>query len=248
MLSAVKDVLTKDIKDIAVKDIKNFLEMEIEIEKLKALLATEVKLKEFLLQEINVSDFVPRHNKAESTSDESTETENIASDDVDKQNKAGISNSKIMLPSFDYALIEKLHTDHEELLFIYRELMKNARDRKYPLVAVHLERFTSRITEHYALADKDLYSYLKVYIQLKYPKRVKAFSELSLEMKNISLSIFFSVSQSPHIPLNEMNYEEFMDEFNQLGSLLRTRINREKQVLFKMYKESNEAKEISAVE
>lgn len=231
MLDSIKEVLTKDIevkgikevltKDIELNDVKDFFEMEIELNKLKELLATEIKMKEFLLQEIDM------HNLFSSRKEKFKKFEKIT------------ASSKLMLPVYDLGLIETLRKDHKEILFIYEELMENVKARKYPLVVVHLERFTVKITDYFAMADAELYSYLKIYIHLKFPKREKAFTELSLEMKNISLSIFYSISQSPNIPLSDATYRGFIEEFKLVGEQLYDRIDREKKVLFGMYEGSH---------
>ena len=93
--------------------------------------------------------------------------------------------------------------------------------------------------------DIELYAYLRTYVQIKYPKREKAFTQLSLEMKNNSIEIFYIISQSPSIPMSEKTYNAFMKEFMAVGKLMNERINREKELLFKMYEQTNSAKNIS---
>ena len=124
-------------------------------------------------------------------------------------------------------------------------MMKHVETEQYVAAAGRLEAFSSKIKAHFHKADKELYSYLRTFIQLKYPKRERAFNELNLEMKNISIEIFFSITQSPFIPVNERNREEFIKEFTHLGKLLETRIHREQTVLHVMYDESNGATNIS---
>ncbi len=78
----------------------------------------------------------------------------------------------------------------------------------------------------------------------RYPNHERAFNELCIEMKNISIDVFFSISQSPNLPINDNNYNNFMKEFKLLGKLIRRRIHREDTVLFVMYEESNEARDL----
>jgi iron-sulfur cluster repair protein YtfE (RIC family) len=96
------------------------------------------------------------------------------------------------------------------------------------------------------MSDKELYSYLKAFIHQRYPNREKAFTELSLEMKNISISIFFTLTQSYNLPLNESTHDGFVKEFELLGVQLEDRISREERVLFPMYEKSRELKDISS--
>jgi len=225
MLDSVKEVLNKDI---SAREIKKVLEMEIEIKRLKELLETEIKLKEFLLQEIDVKSLVSKK------SNDQLET---------KLEKKSVEKPKL-LPAYDIGLIESLQKDHRELLFIYAGIMANAEMKKYKLVAEQLGLFSARFTDYFNVAEKGLYSYLTRYIKQKYPKRTRAFSELSLEMKNIYISIFYSLNQSPNVPFNEKTHDAFIHEFEALGEQLNDRINREKKVLFKMYEKSHQAEDI----
>lgn len=231
MFDSVKEVLNKDLGSI---DVKKFLEMEVEINKLKDLLETEVKLKEFLLQEVDVKRLMPANTKTP------VKQYDRRSDD---KRSISIDTPSSMLPTYDLGLIETLQKDHRELLFIYAGIMTNAESKKYKLVAEQLELFSARFTEYFQVADKGLYGYLKIYISQKYPKRKKAFSALNLEMKNHYISIFYTLNQSQNVPFNEKSYSGFLHEFNLLGEQLRTRIEREESVLFKMYKESHQAKD-----
>lgn len=236
-LNSVKSALTKDIpmnsvKEVLTKDIEfgNLLEMEDEIKKLKSLLATEVKLKEFLVQEVDIKKMF------------STEERMRIKSEVEPQD---VETKTIKLPPYNGALVETLQKEQKGILFIYKELMSNAKDRNYAQVEQRLIQFSTVLKTHYAYADKELYAYLKCYIHNRFPKREKAFNELSLEMKNISIEAFFSLTQSPNIPLNDDTYENFINEFILLGDQIKNRVQREETVLFEMYKQSNEAREIS---
>jgi len=234
MFDSVKEVLNKDINP---QEIKKFLAMEVEIKQLKELLETEIKLKEFLLQEVDVKHLIPVNGKTP------VQQYNRRSDD---ENRTSATNSPL-LPTYDLGLIKTLQKDHRELLFIYAGIMTNAESRKYKLVAEQLILFSERFTEYFHVADKGLYGYLKAYIKQKQPKRQKAFSTLSLEMKNLYLSVFYSLNQSPNIPFNENSYDGFINEFKYLGEQLSNRIEREEKVLFRMYEESHQAKDILSV-
>jgi len=233
MFDSVKEALNKDINT---SDVKKFLEMEIEIKKLKDLLETEVKLKEFLLQEVDVKRLMP------AGMDEPVKQYDRRSDDT----KSLTNTPSSMLPTFDLGLIKTLQKDHRELLFIYAGIMTNAENKKYDLVAEQLSLFSERFTEYFHVGDRGLYGYLKTYIKLKQPKRQKAFSALNLEMKNLYISIFYSLNQSVNIPFNERSYDGFIQEFRFVGEQLKERIEREEKVLFKMYEESHQVKDVLA--
>ena len=273
MLGAVKNILTKemDVKAILKKevDVKEFLEMEIELTKLKQLLATEIKLKEFLVQEIDLNKLLSTKSMQEKASSDikvvedlkfehvdkllnitspladEVESDEIESDEVGSDEIEITEKVKRDLPAFDFSLIETLHTQHKEIRFIFNRLMSFAVEKDYAKVAGQLETFNNVVRKHYKKTDIELYAYLRTYVQIKYPKREKAFTQLSLEMKNNSIEIFYIISQSPSIPMSEKTYNAFMKEFMAVGKLMNERINREKELLFKMYEQTNSAKNIS---
>ncbi len=275
MLDSVKELLTKEIdihsvleKEIETKHLKKFLVQEIEIKKLKELLATEIKLKEFLVQEIDIKKLFSSHEQAKIDKEESEykpinkavsdnnlkkldtgASKEKTKDNLNKSSKSEtskvLSQSPKKLPAYDYTLIKTLEEEQAELMFIYKEMMKHADTEQYNAAAGRLEAFSSKIKAHFHKVDKELYSYLRTFIQLKYPKRERAFNELNLEMKNISIEIFFSITQSPFIPVNARSRAEFIKEFTNLGKLLQRRIHREETVLHVMYEESNGATNIS---
>ncbi len=230
MFDSVKEVLTKDINP---SEIKKFLEMEVEIKQLKDLLDTEIKLKEFLLQEVDVKQLISKT--------ETPKTSGLANAIEDK---IVLVDDTPLLPAYDLGLIKTLQKDHRELLFICAGIMTNAENRNYKQVAEQLALFSERFTGYFHVADKGLYGYLKAYIQIKQPKRQRAFAALNLEMKNLYLSVFYSLNQSSNIPFNESSYDGFIHEFRLLGDQLKERIKREEKVLFKMYEESHQAKDI----
>lgn len=154
-------------------------------------------------------------------------------------------NSKKGLPAYDRNLIDSLSEDHKNIRIAYNRLMSFTVEKDYYKAAAHLELFNSEIRAHYKKADAELYDYLKTYTRIKHPKREKAFVQLSLEMKNISIEIFYITSQSPNIPLSEKTYDAFFTEFLSVGKLLNDRINREKKVLFDMYEQTNKVTSIS---
>ena len=211
MLKSVKEVL---ISDIEVDRIKNFLEIELEVEKMKSLLSTEIHLKENLL------------NGVKSSSHPNSKV--LSAEAVKKQ-----------LKNYDANLIDSLQNDHTELLFVYDQVIKNAKAKKYTLVNVHLETFKKLLEQHYQKADKELYGYLELFIRYKYPKRQKAFDVLNKEMKQISISIFYYLSETVEIKLSNDTYYCFMCSFTKLGKQLNKRIDREVNLLHSMYKECN---------
>lgn len=149
------------------------------------------------------------------------------------------------LPAFDYLLVEALRDEHRDIRYIYNRIMSAAVDRDYEEAMQELDAFHAEIRTHYKKADSELYFYIRTYVQIKHPKREKAFNQLLLEMKNISIEIYYIITQSPSLPLSGETYNGFMLEFLKLGKLMNERINREENVLFKMYEQTNQARTIS---
>ena len=255
-LTKLKQLLSTEIK------VKEFLEMEVELTNLKQLLSTEIKLKEFLVQEIDLKSFLSNKSPADSeieskSSDKFVDEISIGEMDFSSDLEPSVevitdatelpSQKKVKrdLPAHDYSLIDTLNEEHKKIRFVYNRLMSFTIEKDYSKVAGQLEIFNGEIREHYQKADTNLYAYLKTYVQIKYPQREKAFAQLNLEMKNISIEIFYIISQSPNIPLTEKTYNAFMKEFMAVGKLMNERINQEKSLLFKMYEQTNTAKSIS---
>jgi len=137
------------------------------------------------------------------------------------------------------SLIEVLAEEHKKIRVTYNKLMSAAVDKQYALVDQELNEFNAEIRAHYGHAEKKLYSHIKSYIHINYPKREKAFTKLMLEMKNISVEIFYILNQSPNIPVTGQTYSEFMVEFLRIGKIMNERIIREQNILFKMYAQTN---------
>lgn len=263
MFDSVKEVLNKDVNP---KEIKKYLEMEVEIKQLKVLLETEVKLKEILLQEVDVKTLLTKRSvvtdsvtNSEEKKVDRREAGGGRKDDnlrIDSDRRISFGRRKsdepkksfTTLPAYDLSLIQTIEKSHKELLFIYESIMLLAKEKEYKRVASQLTLFSEEFNRYFHLADQQLYSYLKIYINVKQPKRKKAFAALNLEMKNLYLSIYYSLHQSPNIPIKDETFEGFISEFSLLGEQLKARFEREDKVIMKMYKESHQIEDISNAE
>jgi hypothetical protein len=213
--------------------------MDFEIKNLKELLATEIKLKELMAKEIE--GLKNRLSDKKSAENDSYNKENIKATIT----VANISQKqKKLIPAFEHSLINSLRNDQKDIMIIYNEVMACAEKKEYLLVTRLLQQLFDQIKEHYQYADTELYAYLTAFIQKKYPKRERAFTELCFEMKNIALRIFTQLNQSPEIPTNDKTHKQFIETLELLGKLLNRRIHREESVLFVMYEESNETFDI----
>ena len=154
-------------------------------------------------------------------------------------------NSTKSLPAFDSCLIEALQSDHEEIILLYDKMLKAAEKREYMALQSLLVEFATSLTNHIKLEDQKLYSYLKTLARDKSHVEQRAVTDFCSEMKNISISIFTFLSQSPYIPVNENTHDDFIKEFRQMGFILQDRMEREESILYPIYQKSRKVINIS---
>jgi len=107
----------------------------------------------------------------------------------------------------------QFRNDHDELKFCFKEMIRSAKLEKYSLVPVHIENFTMLALKHYKIADDIFYPQLKNHIKNRYPKYEGAINSLSLEMKDISATIVFSLYQVAKTPINEVVIKCLIKEY-----------------------------------
>ena len=154
-------------------------------------------------------------------------------------------NSDKFLPVYDFSLIGALESDHEEIVLLFDKVLKAAKNKEYASLQLLIVEFATSFTNHIQVEDERLYGYLKTLASKKSQVEQKVVAGFSSEMKNISISIFSFLSQSPYIPVNENNIEYFIDEFSQMGLQLQDRIEREEKILYPIYKNSQKVVNIS---
>ncbi len=149
------------------------------------------------------------------------------------------------LPVYDMSLIGALESDHIQILDLYNKILTSAKNEKYLSMQLSLVEFATSFTDHIQIEDEKLYGYLKILAKNKSHLEQKIVAGFHSEMKNISISVFSFLSQSPHIPVNENNVDNFIAEFEQIGLLLQDRIKREEMILYPIYKNSRKVVNIS---
>lgn len=149
------------------------------------------------------------------------------------------------LPAYDMSLINSLENDHEEILELFNKVLESAKNEEFRTLQLLLVEFATSFTDHIHIEDEILYGYLKILASNKSDLEQKIVSDFSSEMKNISISIFDFLTQSPFIPVNETNIHAFIIEFESIGMLLQDRIEREETVLYPIYENSNKVVNIS---
>jgi hypothetical protein len=154
-------------------------------------------------------------------------------------------NSTRSLPAYDNSLIGALESDHEEIIVLYNQVLKTARNRDYSVLQRMLGEFATLFTNHIQMEDERLYGYLKTLASKKSQVEQRVVAGFCSEMKNISITIFSSVSQSPNIPVNDKNVDDFIKEFSEVGFTLQDRIEREESILYPIYENSRKVVDIS---
>ncbi len=154
-------------------------------------------------------------------------------------------NSSAFLPDYDISLIGALESDHEQISKLHKKVLKKAREKDFTSLQLTLVEFATALTNHAQVEDELLYGYLKTLASKKSQVEQKVVAGFSSEMKNISITIFSFLSQSPFIPVNENNIDYFIDEFREMGRQLQDRIEREEKILYPIYKNSRKVVNIS---
>ncbi len=171
-----------------------------------------------------------------------TKTKNSSKPNIKSRRQHGAST---ILPIYDFSLIGALESDHEQILTLYNKALKKAREKEFASLQLTLVEFATAFTNHIQVEDERLYGYLKTLASIKSPIEQKVVGEFSSEMKNISISVFSFFSQSPYIPVNENTIDNFIEEFKQMGTLLKDRIEREEKILYPIYNSSRKVVDIS---
>lgn len=149
------------------------------------------------------------------------------------------------LPAYDLSLIGALESDHEQIVDLYTSVLNSAKNGKYLTLQLSLVELATSFTDHIQVEDELLYGYLKIMASNKSALEQKIVADFSSEMKNISISIFEFLTQSPFIPVSESNIDEFIKEFKKIGLMLQNRIEREEKILYPIYTSSRKVVNIS---
>jgi len=223
-INSIKDLLLKEIdipklKETLLADIKASLLKEIDVSSIKDVLTKEIVIKELVL------------GKEDSKS-------------VDETILIERSTPKVDLPAYKYGLTESFIDDHKEILSIYENIMKNAKNREYTTMPLMLSNFSKKCLSHFN-NEEELYGLMKALASSRSEIERKVAREFTIEMKNLSVSLFTIINQSNYIPVTNNTVDGFIREFEELGNLLQERISREEKILYPMYENSRKVVDIS---
>ncbi len=258
MLDSVKDnpindeleeIKKKNIlfQDVEVNAIKELLLSEIDMTKLKESLVADIK--QTLLKEIDMSSIKETLTKEITFKKESSglreSDKKTRIDDTDNQNKSNSKEitKKFNLPAYKYGFTETLIEEHKEILSIYENIMHSAKEKEFTMMPMMLSKFSKMCLGHFN-EEEELYSFMKGLAGNRSEIEKKVATEFSVEMKNLSVSLFTTLNQSSFIPVTDNNVGGFMKEFEEVGTILQERIGREEKILFPLYENSRKVVDI----
>lgn len=183
--------------------------------------------------QVSLKDFISKNISS------STAEINLSSD----ANK--VAQKKVNIPVFDHSLIARLELEHQTILLKYNEIIQLAESKNYVQLSNRFEEFSSELISHIRMEDDELYLYMKNLASYNGSIEEKVCGEFISEMKKITISMFYILSQSPNIPVNDGNVEAFIGEFKGLGEVLQDRILREEKIIYPMYENSRKVVNIS---
>jgi len=138
-------------------------------------------------------------------------------------------------PEYDNKLVSSLHDDHRQIIKLYNLILTSAKNKDYTNVQCLLVDFATSLAHHLQIEDKQLYGFLKLLAGKKSKLEHKIIADFSSEMKDIAISVFSSINQSPNIPVNDANVDDFIEEFSEIGLILQDRMQREENILYPIY-------------
>ncbi len=230
------------LKEIDMRSIKEVLLKEIDVPKLKESLIEDIKAS--LLQEIDVSSIKEVLTKEIIIKNMGSSKDNSDSASVDETiliEQPSIP--KVDLPAYRYGLIESFRESHKEILSIYENIMQNAHDKEYTTMPMMLSNFSKKCLSHFN-EEEELYIFMKALASSRSSIEKKVAAEFTIEMKNLSVSLFTILNQSNFIPVTDNSVGGFIKEFEELGNILQERISREEKILFPMYENSRKVVDI----
>ena len=246
-----KDQKNFFLRDIEMNSVKEALLMEIDISKLKESLIDDIKatllkemdmsvIKKALLKEIVVKDLIGTKQVLTAIA----EAENEATiDGAMPAKEKRIERRSVNLPGYKYGLVDGFIKDHQELLSDYETIMSSAKDKDYAILPLMLSKFSKKCFNHFD-EEEELYTFMKALAGSRSGVERRIANEFGAEMKNLSLELFTILNQSKFIPVNDNTVVGFLDEFGQLGGILKERMNREEAVLYPMYENSRQVVDI----
>ena len=153
----------------------------------------------------------------------------IKSDEVEEQVSVGSTNI-----SYKPQLIENLKADHLNLLDIYNDIKLASENNDFKTVEDYLIIFRNELEDHLLKENINLYIYLS-HLLKNDPSNSGVIAGFRKEMDAIASIVLKFLVKYESIVTDEGLQEGFAKEFDVIGEVLGTRIQREESTLYTLY-------------
>ena len=135
---------------------------------------------------------------------------------------------------FDPSLIGGLKSDHQTLLNLYRQIKSAFDTRQYEAVSKKLDEFRSALQEHLLTENIRLYIYLPHMFKTDETnfELIRGFRK---EMDDIAKTALNFLKKYEAIGVDPELAPSFAKDFDTIGQMLGTRIQKEESVLYPLY-------------
>lgn len=139
--------------------------------------------------------------------------------------------------TYDPHLVEKLTTEHKALLALYGSIAQALEKSDLNRVNELLRKFKVMLQEHLLLENLRLYAYLSRHLADD-DSRSKIINDFRSEMTEIGWTVVDFLRRYADEPIPEGRIFKFREEFDRIGGVLVSRIEREEKSLYTLYLES----------
>lgn len=135
---------------------------------------------------------------------------------------------------YDPGLVASLRHDHRELVSMYGQLGQDVRDGNYHRIPNALLAFRTRLEAHVLIENVRFYAYVENALAHD-NDRIRAVRDFRREMGGLVRGVVEFARRYQQTQVGADNAGEFMREYDEVGKLLVTRIEREEGSLYPLY-------------
>ncbi len=135
---------------------------------------------------------------------------------------------------YDPDLIDNLKDDHQKLLEIYNHMGETLASNNFDKLVSLFTDFKTQLQKHIFTENLKLYIYLSHAITND-PASLANIIELKSEMQKIGRAVNKFLNHYSEMPWTDEQIHLFPEEFNNIGSILVDRIEREESNLYPLY-------------
>ena len=131
-------------------------------------------------------------------------------------------------------LVEHLQQDHQHLIGLYSSVLQSIEQAHYPQIATQLEQFKTDFHAHLHAENIKLYGFLEQSLAHQ-TEEFKQMRQYRREMRSIESVVNKFLSYWIESRVDAANIQQFIEEFQNIGNALVTRIESEEHTLYPMY-------------